>query len=62
MSIDTYHIKFKRKTLNLTQYELSQLLGVSERNYRSKELGKVPFSQIEILKLIDIFKLDNWVV
>lgn len=52
-------IKDIRKKANLTQIEISNMLGMSERNYRAKENGNLPFNQLEIMKLIQMFKLEK---
>ena len=52
------NIKELRKAYSLTQDEMSYFIGMSVRNYREKERGNVPFSQIEIMKMILIFDLN----
>ncbi len=47
-----------RKSFCLTQKEMSFFIGISVRNYREKECGKIPFSQIEIMRMILIFDLS----
>ena len=51
-------IKDLRKAKKLNQNDLSRIIGISERNYREKENGKVPFNQYEIIKLIIFFEMD----
>lgn len=38
-------IKDLRKIKKLNQDDLSRIIGISPRNYREKENGKVPFNQ-----------------
>ena len=38
---------------------MSDMLGMSTRNYREKECGKLPFSQLEIMKINKIFNLEK---
>lgn len=52
-------IKQLRKNLKKTQEEMSDMLGMSARNYREKECGKLPFSQLEIMKINKIFNLEK---
>ena len=52
-------IKQLRKNLKKTQEEMSDMLGMSTRNYREKECGKLPFSQLEIMKINKIFNLEK---
>ena len=52
-------IKDIRKKANLTQIQISNILGMSERNYRAKENGKLPFSQLEMMKIIQMFDLEK---
>lgn len=56
---DIYSLKDLRKHYNLTQLQVSNLIGISSRSYREKENGLVPFSQIEIVKLIKLFELEE---
>ncbi len=51
-------IKDLRKLKRLNQDDLSRIIGISPRNYREKENGKVPFNQYEIIKLISLFEMD----
>ena len=53
------NIKDLRKNYNLTQSQISNMLGVSERNYRAKENGELPFTQLELMKLIKLFNLQK---
>lgn len=53
------NIKELRKKSKHTQKELSDILGISERNYRAKENGELPFNQIEIIQLIKIYNLQK---
>ena len=52
-------MKFIRQKNNITQQQISTFLGLSERNYREKENGKSPFSQLEIMKIIRMFDLKK---
>ena len=52
------NIKELRKYKRLTQIEMSKLLNMSLRNYRSKENGKLPFNQLEMIKIIRVFNLN----
>ena len=51
-------IKDLRKLKRLNQDDLSRIIGISPRNYREKENGKVPFNQYEIIKLISLFEME----
>lgn len=53
------NIKELRKKSNLTQSKISNMLGISNRNYREKECGHIPFNQLEIMKIIKIFNLNQ---
>lgn len=50
-------VKELRKAFCLTQREMGFFIGISVRNYREKEQGHIPFSQLEIMKMILIFDL-----
>ncbi len=52
------NIKELRRAYSLTQDEMSYFIGMSVRTYREKESGKIPFSQMDIMKMILIFDLD----
>lgn len=52
-------IKELRREYCITQSEMSVLMGLSARNYREKEMGKVPFTQIEIMKMILMFEMES---
>ena len=52
-------IKELRKSFNKTQKQMSDILGMSARNYREKEIGKLPFSQLEIMKINKVFNLEK---
>lgn len=52
-------IKELRKKANITQSKISNMLGISNRNYREKECGHIPFNQLEIMKIIKIFNLSQ---
>lgn len=52
------NVKELRKSYSLTQDEMSYFIGISVRNYREKERGNIPFSQIEIMKMILLFDLN----
>lgn len=52
-------IKNLRKEFNLTQDEFSYILGMSARNYREKESGKICFTQCEIMKMIYFFEIES---
>ena len=54
----THNVKALRKSKGLTQKETSDYVGISIRNYRAKESGFLPFTQIEISKMIDLFELN----
>ena len=54
-----YSLKQLRQYYNITQLEVSNLIGISYRSYRDKEKGVIPFSQIEIIKLIKLFELEE---
>lgn len=54
-----YSLKQLRQHYNITQLEVSNLIGISCRSYRDKEKGVIPFSQIEIIKLIKLFELEE---
>ncbi len=56
---DIATVKDLRHEYNITQSEMSRFIGVSERNYREKENGKVPFTQLEIMKIIFMFELES---
>ena len=47
-----------RRSYELTQDQVSDYIGLSMRHYREKESGKTPFTQIEIMKMIELFNLD----
>ena len=51
-------LKKLRRSHSLTQAQVSNFIGLSTRNYREKESGKIPFSQIEIMRMISLFKLN----
>ena len=51
-------LKALRKAKGLTQETISSLIGISMRNYRAKETGKLPFTQAEISRLINILDLN----
>ena len=57
--MDYKSIKELRKSKKLTQAQLSDILGISERNYRAKESGRLPFTQLEMMHLIKIFNLHE---
>lgn len=50
-------IKVARISKNLTQEEISKLLGVTISTYNRKELGLVDFKRGEVLKLSNILDL-----
>lgn len=52
------NIKELRKKSKHTQKELSDILGISERNYRAKENGCVQFTSYEMIRLKKYFKLN----
>ena len=52
------NLKTLRRSRSLTQNQVSYYVGLSIRNYREKECGKIPFSQIEIMRMISLFKLN----
>ena len=52
-------IRGLRKEYKLTQDEFSYILGMSTRNYREKECGKVCFTQYEIMKMIYFFEIES---
>lgn len=52
------NVRELRKSYSLTQDEMSYFIGISVRNYREKERGNIPFSQIEIMKIILLFDLN----
>lgn len=49
-------IQAYRKTLDLTQKEMSKLLNISEVMYSRKERGLTPFTDTEKVKLLNYFK------
>ena len=46
-----------RKQKNVTQQELSVLLGITAKQFGQKELGKVKFNGDEMFKIADYFNL-----
>lgn len=46
-----------RKQNNITQKELAELLGITTKQFCSKENGKVKFNGDEMFKIADYFKL-----
>lgn len=44
-----------RKASGIRQHELAKLLGISEKSYSFKELGKVEFKASEMFKLAQFF-------
>ena len=50
-------LRAKRVEYRYTQCSLGKQLGVSTPTYRSKEIGNVPFTNIEISKLKQVLKL-----
>ena len=59
MSYNITSIKELRKSEHKTQKQISDQLGMSVRNYREKEGGKLPFTQLEMMKLINLFNLEK---
>lgn len=49
-------IQAYRKTLDLTQKEMSKLLNISEVMYSRKERRLTPFTDTEKVKLLNYFK------
>jgi DNA-binding helix-turn-helix protein len=49
-------IQAYRKTLDLTQKEMSRLLNISEVMYSRKERRLTPFTDTEKVKLLNYFK------
>ena len=52
-------IKNIRKKYKFTQLQVSKVLGISVRNYRDKERKKASFTQEEIMRLIELFDLNE---
>ena len=50
-------IREYRKANGYRQSDLAKLLGIKQNTYSDKELGKIQFTQNEIEKLKDIFKV-----
>ena len=46
-----------RKEHKITQNELAQLLGITTKQYGSKELGKTKFNGDEMFKIAEYFNL-----
>lgn len=46
-----------RKEQKITQNELAQLLGITTKQYGSKELGKTKFNGDEMFKIAEYFNL-----
>lgn len=46
-----------RKEQKITQNELAQLLGITTKQYGSKELGKTRFNGDEMFKIAEYFNL-----
>ena len=46
-----------RKQKNVTQQKLSELLGITVKQFGQKELGKVKFNGDEMFKIADYFNL-----
>lgn len=51
-------LKEIRRSYELTQIQVSDFVGLSMRHYREKESGNIPFSQTEIMRMIELFNLD----
>ena len=51
-------LKEIRISYELTQIQVSDFVGLSMRHYREKESGNIPFSQTEIMRMIELFNLD----
>ena len=47
-----------RISLSLTQKQMAFIIGTTRKTYREKELGHYPFSQEEIIRLVDYFDLS----
>ena len=45
------NINAERARLGLTQEQMGTVIGVSEKSYRNKENGKIPFNSDELEKL-----------
>lgn len=56
MQIKLYNLRKNEK--HLTQKELAEMLGISVKSYRDKELGHQQFTQDEMFKLADIFNTN----
>lgn len=52
-------IKQLRKYKKISQKQISDYIGISERNYRDKENGISPFNQYEMMLLFSYFNMDK---
>lgn len=48
-----------RKSKNLTQINMAQFLGCTERHYQKIEHGNVKFNQDNLIKLADFFNVST---
>ena len=51
-------LKSIRQSYELTQDQVGDYIGLSKRNYREKEIGNTPFTQIEIIRMVELFNLN----
>lgn len=45
-----------RRALNISQSKMAKLIGVGLTSYNLKENGKSSFNQIEMIKILEIFR------
>lgn len=45
-----------RRALNISQSKMAKLIGVGLTSYNLKENGKSGFNQIEMIKILDVFR------
>lgn len=56
--MNTYRLKSARASMGYTQVEMARKLSITQKTYNRKELGIVDFNLREVVKIIDILKLD----
>ena len=56
----TFHENLKkwRLAMNLTQKNMADLLGISDRGYRNYELGRNEPSIRDLIKIADLFQIS----